>query len=116
MTLVQKAVFPAVWLLEGISGFILGSFRKKETTDSDTLMEVEFRSLVDAGHEEGIIDASQRDLIHRVFDLADTPVEDIMTPRVDMFCLPVSTSPRSPAKSDHRAGILEGPPLRDGTR
>jgi CBS domain containing-hemolysin-like protein len=95
MTLVQKAVFPAVWILEGISGLILGSFRKKETADSDALMEVEFRSLVDAGHEEGIIDASQRDLIHRVFDLADTPVEDIMTPRVDMFCLPVSTSPQA---------------------
>jgi CBS domain containing-hemolysin-like protein len=95
MTLVQKAVFPAVWLLEGISGLILGSFRKKEAADSDALMEVEFRSLVDAGHEEGIIDASQRDLIHRVFDLADTPVEDIMTPRVDMFCLPVSTSPQA---------------------
>ena len=94
MTLVQKAVFPAVWLLEGISGLILGSFRKKEA-DSDALMEVEFRSLVDAGHEEGIIDASQRDLIHRVFDLADTPVEDIMTPRVDMFCLPVSTTPQA---------------------
>jgi len=95
MILVQKAVFPAVWVLEGISGLILGSFRKKEMAESDVLMEVEFRSLVDAGHEEGIIDASQRDLIHRVFDLADTPVEDIMTPRVDMFCLPVSTSPEA---------------------
>ena len=94
MTLVQKAVFPAVWILEGISGLILGSFRKKEA-ESDSLMEVEFRSLVDAGHEEGIIDVGQRDLIHRVFDLADTPVEDIMTPRVDMFCLPVSTSPEA---------------------
>ena len=95
MTLVQKAVFPAVWLLEGISGLILGSFRKKEAAESDALMEVEFRSLVDAGHDEGIIDAGQRDLIHRVFDLADTPVADIMTPRVDMFCLPVSTSPEA---------------------
>jgi putative hemolysin len=95
MTLIQRVAFPAVVILEGISGLILGSFRKKETAESDALMEVEFRSLVDAGHEEGIIDAGQRDLIHRVFDLADTPVEDIMTPRVDMFCLPVSTSPEA---------------------
>ena len=45
--------------------------------------------------KKGSLMPGQRDLIHRVFDLADTSVEDIMTPRVDMFCLPVSTSPQA---------------------
>jgi CBS domain containing-hemolysin-like protein len=95
MILVQKVEFPIVWALERLSGFILRPLRKKGGQGEETIMEEEFRSLVDAGHEEGIIDAGQRDLIHRVFDLADTPVSDIMTPRVDMFCLPVSTSPQA---------------------
>jgi putative hemolysin len=95
MMLVQKVEFPVVWALERLSGYILRPLRKKGGEGQNAVMEEEFRSLVDAGHEEGIIDASQRDLIHRVFDLADTPVEDIMTPRVDMFCLPVSTSPQA---------------------
>lgn len=114
MMLVQKAVFPAVWLLEGISGLVLGSFRKKEAAESDALMEVEFRSLVDAGHDEGIIDAGQRDLIHRVFDLADTPVADIMTPRVDMFCLPVSTSPEALRRKIIEQGYSRVPLYRTG--
>jgi CBS domain containing-hemolysin-like protein len=95
MILVQKVEFPVVWALERLSGYILRPLRKKGGEGENSVMEEQFRSLVDAGHEEGIIDASQRDLIHRVFDLADTPVEDIMTPRVDMFCLPVSTSPQA---------------------
>lgn len=93
MTLVQALSLPAVWVLERISGFLLGPLRAREAGEGETLMEDEFRSLVDAGHKEGILDTGQRDLIHRVFELADTPVADIMTPRVDMFCLPLSTSP-----------------------
>ena len=95
MTLVQTLAIPVVWVLERISGFLLGPLRAREATEGETLMEDEFRSLVDAGHKEGILDSGQRDLIHRVFELADTPVADIMTPRVDMFCLPLSTSPQA---------------------
>jgi putative hemolysin len=92
MSLIQRVEFPLVWLLEKISGFILGPLRAREAAEGETLMEDEFRSLVDAGYKEGILETGQRDLIHRVFELADTPVCDIMTPRVDMFCLPLSTS------------------------
>ena len=95
MSLIQRMEFPLVWLLEKISGFILGPLRAREAAESDTLMEDEFRSLVDAGYQEGILETGQRDLIHRVFELADTPVNDIMTPRVDMFCLPLSTGPQA---------------------
>lgn len=95
MSLIQRAEFPLVWLLEKISGFILGPLRAREAAEGEALMEDEFRSLVDAGYKEGILETGQRDLIHRVFELADTPVNDIMTPRVDMFCLPLSTDPQA---------------------
>jgi CBS domain containing-hemolysin-like protein len=102
MMLVQKVEFPVVWVLERLSGYILGPLRKKGSEGEDAIMEEEFRSLVDAGHQEGILDAGQRDLIHRVFELADTPVSDIMTPRVDMISLPVTT-----ALDDLRREIIE---------
>ncbi|HEX7504309.1 MAG TPA: hemolysin family protein [Syntrophales bacterium] len=102
MMLVQKVEFPVVWVLERLSGYILGPLRKKGGEGEDAIMEEEFRSLVDAGHQEGILDAGQRDLIHRVFELADTHVSDIMTPRVDMISLPVTT-----ALDDLRRDIIE---------
>ncbi len=91
MMLVQKVEFPVVWVLERLSGYILGPLRKKAGESEEAIMEEEFRSLVDAGHKEGILDAGQRDLIHRVFELADTNVSEIMTPRVDMISLPAAT-------------------------
>jgi putative hemolysin len=80
--------YPLIWLTERISAFF-SSFFKGAQREERALTEYAFRSLVEAGHEEGVIEKSERDLIHRVFKLGDTEVSAIMTPRVDMFCLPV---------------------------
>jgi len=87
-----KAGRPIVWILEKISDLFVYLFGKTVSTQSSVLTEDEFITLVDVGHQEGALEESQRDLIHRVFELADTMVSDIMTPRVDMFCLPISMS------------------------
>lgn len=81
---------PVVWILEKISDLFVHVFGRVIVAESTALTEDEFKTLVDAGHEEGALEESQKDLIHRVFKLADTTVSDIMTPRVDMFCLPLS--------------------------
>ncbi len=81
--------YPIVWVLEKISGWMLFPFKKDEGSSRRTLMEGELRTLINIGYKEGILDKSQRDLIHRVFDLEDTDAGDIMMPRVDMFCLPL---------------------------
>ena len=82
--------YPIVRLLDGVSTVFISIMRGDRTISNASLTEDEFISLVEAGHREGTIEQSQRDLIHRVFDLADTTVAEIMTPRVDMFCLPLS--------------------------
>ena len=46
--------------------------------------------MIDAGSREGVVDEAQKELITRIFELGDKPVTDIMIPRVDMFCLPLS--------------------------
>lgn len=81
---------PVVWILEKISGWFVKLFEVGDSKRGDTLMEDEFKALIDAGHKEGTLEESQRDLINRVFELGDTMVSDVMTPRVDMFCLPIS--------------------------
>jgi CBS domain-containing protein len=51
------------------------------------LSEQEFRSLVDAGSVQGAVDASERRLIHRVFEFSDKNVGHVMTPRDRIFGL-----------------------------
>ncbi|MBW2650932.1 MAG: DUF21 domain-containing protein, partial [Deltaproteobacteria bacterium] len=81
---------PVVWSLEKISDIFVSLFGKDSPGEEKALTEDAFKALVDAGHQEGALEESQKDLIHRVFELADTKVSDIMIPRVDMFCLPIS--------------------------
>ena len=46
-----------------------------------------------SGAREGVVDRSEREMIHKVFELEDTIVREVMVPRPDMFCLDVTTSP-----------------------
>jgi putative hemolysin len=77
------------------------------------LSEEELRTLVDVGASEGVVERGEREMIHRVFELEDTPVRAIMVPRTDMFCLAVDVPPTEilPALREHlhsRVPVYEG--------
>jgi CBS domain containing-hemolysin-like protein len=55
------------------------------------LSEEELRTLVDVGAREGVVEGDEREMIHKVFELEDTPVRAVMVPRTDMFCLDLET-------------------------
>src|SRR5262245_63229921 len=55
--------------------------------------EEELRTLVDVGAREGVVERTEREMIHKVFELEDTLVRTVMVPRPDMFCLDVTTPP-----------------------
>jgi len=83
---------PVVWTLDKVSGFFVSLLPMSVHGRRHVLMEEEFKTLIDVGEKEGALEASQRDLIHKVFELGDTTVAEVMIPRVDMFCLPLSMS------------------------
>ena len=83
---------PVIWLLEKVAGFLVSLLPGYLQGRRHILMEEEFKTLIDVGEKEGALESSQRDLIHKVFELGDTTVAEVMIPRVDMFCLPVSMS------------------------
>lgn len=87
IALVEK---PIVSSVDKIAGEILQLITREEERRTHSLSEGEFRSFIDAGQKEGALEEVQRDLIHRVFELTDKTVSELMVPRVEMFCLPVS--------------------------
>ena len=89
LTAISRLEYPVVAGLEKISGLFLNRYGSNQTEDSEALMEHEFKTLVDAGSLEGVVDEAQKELITKIFELGDRPVTDIMVPRVDMFCLPL---------------------------
>jgi putative hemolysin len=60
-------------------------------SEQPELSEDELRTLVDVGAREGVVERGEREMIHKVFELEDTPVRAVMVPRTDMFCLDVGT-------------------------
>jgi putative hemolysin len=92
LVLISRIERPVVWTLEKISWFFVSMFSDESAPGKKTLTEDEFKTLVDVYQKEGGLEEAQRDLIHRVFGLADKPVSEMMIPRVEMFCLPISFS------------------------
>lgn len=86
---ISRLEYPIVASLEKISGLFLNRYGADKSEESDVIMEDEFKTLIDAGNLEGVVDEAQKELITKIFELGDRPVTDIMIPRVDMFCLPL---------------------------
>ena len=92
------AVAPAIWQLSRILGPVarvftaitrglFRLFRLPARSDVAAVTEADVRALVQLGHEEGEIEDVEREIIHALFDLADRPVREVMTPRVDVISL-----------------------------
>jgi putative hemolysin len=52
----------------------------------------EIRSLVTQGHEQGVVEEDEREMIHGVFEMSLTVVREVMTPRIDMVAVPVDAT------------------------
>jgi len=55
-----------------------------------TISDEEFRTMVELGEGEGIIEADEMELIHNVIEFGDKTVNDVMTPKIDMVTLSVN--------------------------
>ncbi len=55
--------------------------------------EEEIKHLVREGRAQGVLDQTEEELIHSVFEFSETPVKKVMVPRPKMFALDVDTAP-----------------------
>ena len=60
--------------------------------DKHSVTEVEFRTMVDVSHEEGVLESTEKEMITNVVDFGDSDAEDVMVPRMDMVSIPEDMS------------------------
>lgn len=82
-------IFPLRWLTLAINDLILSYLVKHRKEETDKISEEELKTLVKIGEEEGVLDSDERRMIHKVFELGERPVKEIMTHRVDLKALDV---------------------------
>ena len=77
---------PVVFILNLVTGLLLKILGVKHDI-SPTLTEEELKTYVTVSHEEGIIEEEEKEMIHNVFEFADTEIKEIMTPRIHVVSL-----------------------------
>ncbi len=99
----SRLLAPVRGLLAGLTALTLRVVGSERTAGEPEVSEEELRTLVDVGAREGVVERTEREMIHGVFELEDTSVREVMVPRLDMFCLDVDTPPADllPALREH---------------
>jgi CBS domain containing-hemolysin-like protein len=86
--LFYKIMYPFIWLLNGISNWMLRRAGIEPETEHDTAhTEDEIRVLMKESHKNGLIDNTELTLVDNIFDFAETTAKEIMIPRTEMECL-----------------------------
>ena len=83
MRLITMMTYPFVWLLIHTTGLIMRIFRIK--TDDGQVTEEEIKAIINEGTEHGAIEATEQEIIQRVFHLGDRNITSLMTHRSDII-------------------------------
>ena len=88
INIVYYICFPFERTLTALVNVLLKPLGVETQEDSDDdITEEEIRYMVDAGSESGAIEQDEKEMIHNIFELNDTPVKDVMTHRTDVVFL-----------------------------
>ncbi|MGH3947602.1 MAG: hemolysin family protein [Pseudonocardiaceae bacterium] len=71
--------------------------------------EVEVRELVDLAQERGVVEDSEREMIHSVFELGDTVAREVMVPRTEIVWIERTKSVRQALALSLRTGFSRLP-------
>ena len=75
---------PVIVAVNWMSFGVLKALNVDPSKRGDDMTEDELRTIVEVGHEKGVIESEEKEMINNVFDLGDSVATDIMVPRIDM--------------------------------
>ena len=92
MDLFMTIARPFVWLLN-VSCNVILKILKVPTSSARVVHTLEDLDLmVDASFDEGVLNETEKDMIHNVFQFSDLTAREVMLPRTDMICVPLDMS------------------------
>jgi putative hemolysin len=63
-----------------------------EDLNQQKITEEEIRMMINVGEEKGVLMESEKEMIDSIFEFDDTFAKEVMTPRIDMICIPVDAT------------------------
>lgn len=78
---------PLVATLSAITSLLVRLLGGQVKHRGPFVTEEELRLLVTVGEEEGVLEEEETEMIHSIFEFADTTAREVMVPRIDMVTL-----------------------------
>lgn len=78
---------PCSYLAEKVSNLVVRIFGIDPNASIDDVTEEEIISMVNEGHEQGVLQASEAEMIHNIFEFDDKEAKDIMTHRKNIVAV-----------------------------
>ena len=82
--ILMKILTPVIFIINALANAVLRLLGVKASEKHRVLTESELRTIVDVGHETGVIETEEKEMINNVFDFGDAKAKEIMVPRIDM--------------------------------
>ena len=85
----MQILTPVIFLVDKIANVILRLLHV-DPNKKVSMTEADLRTYVEVGHEDGVIESEEREMIYNVFDFSDALAKDIMIPRINMVTVDVA--------------------------
>ena len=82
---------PVVFVLNLVTNGFLILFGMKQEKKVPVVTESDLKTIVDVGHEEGILKVDEKEMINNVFEFGSSTAKDIMIPRTDVIAINSTT-------------------------
>lgn len=80
---------PFVWTLNVACNSILKLFRIPVNSARVVHTIEDLDLLVDTSYDEGVLNETEKDMLHNMFNFSDLTAREVMIPRTDMVCVPI---------------------------
>jgi putative hemolysin len=111
--LLERLSRPLIAVLKGSTRAVLLLFGIRDPGRRTFVSEEEIKHLVKEGRDQGVLDQTEMDLIHSVFEFSETPVKKVMVPRPKIFALAVDTPPEDVERLVVESGFSRIPVFED---
>lgn len=87
IALITRIFLPLIILINGLCHIVLALARVEMSSSGENVTEEDIMSMVNEGHEQGVVEADEAEMITNIFQLNDKEARDIMTHRKNIAAM-----------------------------
>ncbi len=93
MQMITFVFNPFIWVLNGFGNWVLKLLHIPHSHKASLVHSTEeLDMLVNASYNGGVLNETEKDMLHNVFKFSDLTAKQVMIPRTDMICIPKDMS------------------------